>query len=175
MDIYACLGRGVHRWIPPIQGRWLSWIPTLHPGFPRMDAFPVALHEGWESGWNSRASTNEIFLQKINISPGGYRHIWVDDFPNFPRWDMLISWRVILVYHCYKYLRAGGRPEEYPSKWPEILASSLILQKWVAFTGPCLYSWCFPRLGDSHALLVANPPFLLPRVYPLHTQVSHWL
>ena len=23
------------------------------------------------------------------------RHIWVDDFPNFPEWDMLVSWRVI--------------------------------------------------------------------------------
>ena len=22
---------------------------------------------------------------------------WVDDFPNFPRWDMLISWRVASI------------------------------------------------------------------------------
>ena len=21
-------------------------------------------------------------------------HYWVDDFPNFPRWDMLVPWRV---------------------------------------------------------------------------------
>ena len=30
---------------------------------------------------------------------------WVDDFPNFPRWDMLIPWRVCLgeVYKLYLY------------------------------------------------------------------------
>ena len=29
-------------------------------------------------------------LLEINISHTS-RHFWVDDFPNFPRWDMLIS------------------------------------------------------------------------------------
>ena len=32
--------------------------------------------------------------QGTNIFPLASRHFWVDDFPNFPRWDMLIPWKV---------------------------------------------------------------------------------
>ena len=35
-------------------------------------------------------------LQGTNIFP--YQRFWVDDFPNFPMWDMLIPWRVNIPY-----------------------------------------------------------------------------
>ena len=30
---------------------------------------------------------------------------WVDDFPNFPRWDMLIPWRVFFSSFCWRLTR----------------------------------------------------------------------
>ena len=48
-------------------------------------------------------SSNSTFWKVLLLAPPGNDHIspkkmafWVDDFPNFPRWDMLIPWRVCI-------------------------------------------------------------------------------
>ena len=60
------------------------------------------------------SSPNHHFvkLRGGNISPTR-RHFWVDDFPNLPRWDMLVSWRVSLsqmlhVWNEYSYIPTFG-------------------------------------------------------------------
>ena len=52
---------------------------------------------GWKPFWNrSRNSWFKGTLQGTNISPKKWH--FEDDFPNFPRWDMLIPWRVLGFY-----------------------------------------------------------------------------
>ena len=47
------------------------------------------------SPWYRDFLKGAIPSRELTYPPDGW-HIWVDDFPNFPRWDMLVSWRVSL-------------------------------------------------------------------------------
>ena len=47
--------------------------------------------------------------------------IFEDDFPNFPRWDMLIPWRVRFFFRGSKWL--GGNIHQQP--WPGLFSSGL--------------------------------------------------
>ena len=42
------------------------------------------------------SQVHSMYLLKTNTSPTS-RHFWVDDFPNFPWWDMLVPWRVSYI------------------------------------------------------------------------------
>ena len=65
-------------------------------------------HKQWENIQKKHFLGSNIFPTKV------LRYFWVDDFPNFPKWDTLVSWRVLYnfpakfegfqVFLCYQLL-----------------------------------------------------------------------
>ena len=75
-------------------------------------------------------------LQETNISPQKW-HIWVDDFPNFLRWDMSIPWRLPFCFSKSPQLLPA--PQDMAAKWS--FWRSFLRHFWVPGEGkkpPCL-------------------------------------
>ena len=76
---------------------------TLHPQVPptvlennEVSWFPQKI--GWDRWFFSSPNWDRWYTTSRELTyPPDFRHIWVDDFPNFPRWDMWISWSVPLI------------------------------------------------------------------------------
>ena len=69
---------------------------TRHNQFQTLlvHGFPIGVFEIGHRKLAGLTTVITIPLQGTNISP--WYGIFEDDFPNFPRWDMLIHWRVSL-------------------------------------------------------------------------------
>ena len=65
-------------------------VPKRNEGHATQDGHAV---------FSSKMPKRNALQEKLTYPPDVW-HIWVDDFPNFPRWDMLISWRVDLRVGC---------------------------------------------------------------------------
>ena len=79
------------------SGKWP--IASLQDALPTYNSHNIFMKKKLAvSSWYSTSPTSWSVPSRELTYPPDVWHFWVDDFPNFPRWDMLVSWR---VYFCH--------------------------------------------------------------------------